>query len=311
MANEMGTVGTQRRAVIGRRISGGASSSPVVSPALGTTSAPVTNATPVVTPVPEVQPSVSAPVESAPVNNMTATTDVHSSYNGTPVATPSESIGHTSNGVGSYQPVGGSLSGNYNGPTLSNPLAGGPSLNAYGSSSSSLGGATNPYSQLSGNQMGTAPAPQAAPVQQMTPPPMQQAAPVQQMTPPPMQQAAPVQQMTPPPAPQAAPAQPIATTEQLVSTTPAEQPMTRTARDEELPPPSPVPQLTRPVIQKEEVVSNPNPTIGSYMASKESSEDDLYALLNGIGKESKLEKRKTMKEMVSGVTKKLKKPKDA
>lgn len=403
MANETQKVGTQRRAVIGRRISGGASSSPVVSPALGTTSVP----TPAASASSPAQTSSYEPAPAASSMTMTSTTDVHSSPRPTAAVAPaSDAIG---NGAGNFQgtevspaataPAENRTSGNVTNalggmpntgqglsgvrpegaPSLLNPSTTGPTLGqgysdryANNGAQSSLGGAalggaahlTQPggasgltssmgqQGELAKMAFQTLPSSDSMPKAAVETPVYQQAGPTQmrqeeaapvlmeavetknaipvpaqsayvhteQEVPKATPVAEPVYAAAPAPAPQAAPVseavptgpamtQPVATTDQMLTEDMvATQPMTRTERGEELPPPSPTPHLTRPIVQREEVKNNSNQTIGAYMASKESSDDDLYALLNGMGKESKLEKRKTLKELGSGFLNKVKKP---
>lgn len=279
MAIGDGTVGTnQRRAVIGRRISGGASSSPIVSPALGTTSEPARSATVI---------AESEPIKETPRadENMASTTDYSSVANDAHAEPRSDAIrdglkeDYGSDGI---RPASNqnSLNGSFSSGGL-NSMSSGPSLN-------------NPYPQQGG-----------LPKPHEYQPPQGQPEYQQQSYQPPQGQPE-YQQPEPPPS------MPVSNTTQIDYGEPAAQSVTRTEREEQLPPPDPVPQVTKPVIQREEVVSNPNPTIGSYMASKDSGGgDDLYSLLNGIGKEKNLEKRKTIKELASGLLgSKRKKPKE-
>lgn len=424
MANETQKVGNQRRAVIGRRISGGASSSPVVSPALGTTSAP----TPVASVSSAPQAPAYEPAHAASGNSMTSTTDVHSSPRQMAATAPaSDAIGNGSDGFGRAgvqmeffsqreERTAGSITNGLGGmptagqglggarpagsPSLLNHSTGGPTLGGYPSGSyggtqsslggEELGGATHlnqpggasgltsslgKQGELAKMAFQTLPSSDSMPKAAVETPVYQQAGPTQmkqdeaapvfveavetknaipvpsqnayahvaqevpkatpvaepvyesagQSTPvPEAYQPSPViSEMTPPPAPvqqetftdvpnTAASSQPVSTPDQMISESPvATQPMTRTEREGELPPPSPTPHLTRPVVQREEVKNNSNQTIGAYMASKDSSDDDLYALLNGMGKESNLEKRKTLKELGSGLLSRVKRQKDS
>lgn len=424
MANETQRVGNQRRAVIGRRISGGASSSPVVSPALGTTSAP----TPAASVSSAPQAPAYEPTPAASSNSMTSTTDVHSSPRQMAATAPaSDAIGNGSdnfgrarvqtdafvqreertagnvtNGLGGRPTAGQGLGGARpaGSPSLLNPSTGGPTLNghpsgSYGGTQSSLGGealggathlnqpggasgltsSLGKQGELAKMAFQTLPSSDSMPKAAVETPVYQQAGPTQmkqdeaapvfveavetknaipvpsqnayahaaqevpkatpvaepvyesaaQSTPAPeaYQPSPVISEMTPSPAsvqqetladePQAAASsQPVSTPDQMLSESPvATQPMTRTEREGELPPPSPTPHLTRPVVQREEVKNNSNQTIGAYMASKDSSDDDLYALLNGMGKESNLEKRKTLKELGSGLLNRVKKQKDS
>ena len=424
MANETQKVGNQRRAVIGRRISGGASSSPVISPALGTTSAP----TPAASVSSAPQAPAYEPAHAASGNSMTSTTDVHSSPRQMAATAPaSDAIGNGSDGFGRAgvqtesfgqreERTAGSVTNGLGGmptagqglggarpagsPSLLNHSTGGPTLGGYPSGSyggtqsslggEELGGATHlnqpggasgltsslgKQGELAKMAFQTLPSSDSMPKAAVETPVYQQAGPTQmkqdeaapvfveavetknaipvpsqnayahaaqevpkatpvaepvyesaaQSTPvPEAYQPSPViSEMTPPPAPvqqetftdvpnTAASSQPVSTPEQMISESPvATQPMTRTEREGELPPPSPTPHLTRPVVQREEVKNNSNQTIGAYMASKDSSDDDLYALLNGMGKESNLEKRKTLKELGSGLLSRVKRQKDS